>query len=188
MGKKSGQNKRPPPGGRAAAERRVADAVRREAYLAAARKEVPSPEEMEAALDRVRKAQAISFEVELAGSWRAVTLTDVIPMSNRYKPELVIIFFKPVLLVATPSMPEVAGWLAVSLCSLSTHRATLLSAGETDVASLLRRSSMGRAVSFRPTNEESGDWLRLVLAKASGMRYREHSMVDPSKIIYTRDA
>ena len=188
MGDKSGQSKQRGVTNRAEAERQLAAKIRQESYLAMARKEVPSPEEMKAALERVRKAQAISFEVEMHDIWRAVILTNGVPLPNRYKPELVIVFFKPELLVVTPVMSVIDGWLAVTLCSLSTHRATLLSAGADDVESLLRRSAIGRAVGFRPTNDESADWLRLMLARASGMRYREHSILDPEKIIYTRDA
>jgi hypothetical protein len=147
--------------------------------LARQQHEVPSPAQVEAAVNRINKAASITFELEL-DSWRTVILAEAKPLYNRVRPDLTIIFFKPVLLVVTPYMQEIYGWLAVSLGSLiGRGTATLMPT---------IGASTGRRVGFKPSNEDAEAWLRLQFARAMGARFRSHSMVKPDAITYTKDA
>ena len=141
--------------------------------------EVPHPAAVEAAVNRINRIASVTFELEL-GTWRTIILTEAKPMYNRVRPDLTIIFYKPVLLVVTPYMPEVPGWLAVSLGSLvGNGTATLMPTLD---------AAMGRRVGFKPSNQNAEDWLRLQFARASGMKFRSHGLVDPSKRVYTKEA
>jgi len=147
--------------------------LREEARTAKERHEVPSPDEMEAALERVQKTASITFELDING-WRIVYLTSAVPMPNTIIPALTVVYFKPVLAVATPYMPEIPGWLSVTLSSLATGRATLL----VDERAI--------TVGFRATCQAAEDWLKLELARAAGMKFREHSILKPDEVIYTK--
>jgi len=147
--------------------------LREEARTAKERHEVPSPDEMEAAIERVQKTASITFELDING-WRTIFLTSAVPMPNERIPALTVVYFKPVLAVATPYMPDIPGWLAVTVLSLATGRATLL-IGERAIT-----------VGFKATCQAAEDWLKLELARAAGMRFREHSILKPDEVIYTK--
>lgn len=155
-----------------------------DAYLARLRSEVPSPDEMDAALERIKKAESIAFELDITG-WRTVYLTEPIPLPNQVRKELTIIFFKPVLAIPTPFLPELRGWVALTLESFITGRGTLMLGDNPDPLAFLQQGRNNQVVGFRPCNDESRDWLRLCFARAMGMKFREHSLLDSSKIIYT---
>jgi hypothetical protein len=110
-------------------------------------------------------------------SWRTVQLTEAKAMPSYVNSKSTIIFYKPVLLVSTPFMPELEGTVAVTLYSL-----------ETGTCTWLRLDKPNQVIGFRACNEHSEAWLREQLAKAAGMKFRHHGMVDPSKIIYTKEA
>jgi len=190
MGNKGGQARRQPRGNfrtRQREQQAQAAAAQREEdrRLARMRKEVPSPEEMDAVLKRIRKTASITFEVEL-GSWRAVYLTEPIPMPNKHKPELSIIFFKPVLVISTPFMPELRGYVACTLESLYTKRGTYMEGAEgVEIHQLTAGMRHGRTVGFRPANSDSADWYRLCFARCMGYQFREHDSLDPTKVVYT---
>ena len=194
MGKKSGQKRTTWKGGSSEGERQRQQRLQEQQRMTQEalaiermQKEVPSPEEMDAALERVRKATSITFEVYLGGSWRTVWFTEARPLPNQVKPDLTILFFKPVLVISTAYLPSIEGYLAVSLHSLVTEKVTLLPLPKEELSleALLSGIRYGRTLGFRPANEESRDWLRLCFARAMGMKFREHSFLDPSKIVYT---
>ena len=140
--------------------------------LQATQDDDPTPEEMEASLARMRRHQSITFEIEL-DSWYTVWLTEKVPMLNRIKPELSVIYFKPMLLIATPMMPEFPGRIAVTGAGVANKRCTWI----TDYGH--------RTVGFRYCNEDSLKWINLQFARAGGMKFRHRGLVKPDQVIYT---
>lgn len=160
-----------------------------DASLAAQRSEVPTPEEVNAALLRLARTANIYFQVDLGNGWTDVVLINVVPIVNRVNMELTILFFKmerkrPMIMTPGDMLVnyEIDGWLALTMDSLRTMRATLV-LGEKPT------SPRNVTVGFRvPSgNEDADDWLRLMFAKAQGARFRQHSSVNPSEIQYTRN-
>ena len=132
----------------------------------------PSPEEVAVANQRMEATMSITFELDING-WRTVWFQQAQPAPNRIKPELSIIYYKPVLVIPTAMMPDIDGYVAVSVSSFNTHLVTWL------------REGAVKAIPFRPCNARSEAWLRQKLALASGYRFREHGFLDKEKIIYT---
>jgi hypothetical protein len=134
---------------------------------------VPSPEEIKNAKDRLRTTANITFWIDVKG-WRLIQLLQPKIMPNVHKPELVVIYYKPDIVIQTPYMATIDGNIAVSKLSLDKGVVTWMNSGR-DVN-----------VGFRPANPQSEDWLRLKLALAGGMKFRSHGFVDKDKIIYTQ--
>ena len=137
---------------------------------------IPSPEEVAAANKRLADYANTTFEVNING-WRMVWLRHPQVFYNRLKPELTVIHYQPEIVVATPYMPSIDGWVALSVLSIPNQKCTWVMANG-------RNATIG----FRCCNTRSEAWLREKLALASGMRFRSHGFVDKSKIIYTREA
>jgi len=134
----------------------------------------PTPDEMEASLARMERFNSLVFELALP-TWTMVRLTQVnaIPVADR--PELTVIYFKPILLVSTPMMPEFPGHIALSGKGIQNHTCTWITEdGE-------------RNIGFRCTNEDGLKWLNLKFARANKMRFREHDTLDKDKVVYTRN-
>lgn len=135
--------------------------------------EQPSPEELERAIARVERHASLVFELALP-TWTMVRLTSAKPMPVVQKPELTVIYFKPILLVSTPVMPEFVGNIALTGKGIENKTCTWITEqGE-------------RSIGFRTTNEDGLKWLNLQFARANRMRFREHGIVDPRKVTYRR--
>lgn len=137
---------------------------------------IPSPEEIAAANQRLMDYANTTFEVDING-WRMVWLRHPQIFLNRVKPELTVIHYQPEVVVATPYMPGIDGWLAISVLSIPNAKCTWLLPNGKPIT-----------VGFRCCNIRSEAWLREKLALAAGMRFRSHGMVDKDKIIYTKEA
>jgi len=142
---------------------------------------VPHPRAVAEAVARVRKTTETTFEIDIQG-WRTVWLTELVPFRNPVRPELSLLFAKPVLVVATPYLPSLDGRLALSIFSLQTSRASYWPGTAESLTILLQRTP--KTVGFRACNKHSENWLRLRLAQAAKMRFRRHGLVDPTKIVY----
>jgi hypothetical protein len=137
-------------------------------------KKVPSPEEVAAAVQRVQNAASITFDLDLRG-WRTVFLVGGRGEYAERNPQMSVMFWRPVPVVATPYMPSIDATLVATLSCLDTHKATLLfDAG--GVAT----------VGFRPCNDQSEQWFRLQFARLMRMRFREHGLVKPDAIFYRK--
>ena len=147
---------------------------------------VPSPEEMEAALERVQKSQSITFEIDYLGFNRVVWLVEGKFFPNRVQPKLGIMFFKPVPIVVTPYLTTIPGWVAVTLDSLNTERCSLMLIGDDKLTEqhLFVHLANSRRVFFQPSDDAARDWMKLQFARAVGVKFRTHSILDPTKIIY----
>ena len=137
---------------------------------------IPTLQEVAAANKRLTDYMNTTFGIGING-WRMVWLRHPQIFYNRVAPELTIIHYRPEIVVATPYMPNIDGWLAISVFSIPNARCTWLLPGGASVT-----------VAFRCCNTRSEAWLREKLALASGMRFRSHGFVDKEKIVYTRDA
>ncbi len=136
---------------------------------------VPSPGAVAEAVARLNRATTTTFELDLEG-WRTIWLADGRPLVNTQHREQTIIYYRPMLVIATPYLPAIDGQIALTVVSLETGKCTWL---------VGQRSA---TVGFRACNEHSANWLRMNFARVSGMRFREHGALNPDKIIYTRDA
>ena len=138
--------------------------------------EVPRPEAIAAAKARLAAVNNLVFELEL-GSWRSVWLTEAKPFPVSGNQRLTVIMFKPVLLVTTPYLHDLDFWVAISQGSLDNKYCSML---HPDVR------HDGARLGFRCANDEAEKWLRLKLAQAAGMRFREHNSVKSDELVYTK--
>lgn len=146
----------------------------------------PSPDEVVEAKERIRRYNAITFEIDLGTGWRQIRMGSHMPLYNPIKPELSMLMFKALPVIATPYLSKIEGTFWITLAGLTAGLVTWVSSGKQSFLSVEeagKRNSI--ECKFRCVTEEAGMWLHRELAKACGMRFAEHTM--SGSVVYTRD-
>lgn len=147
----------------------------------------PSPKEVAEAKERMRRYNAITFEIDLGTGWRQIRMGSHMPLYNPIKPELSLLVFRALPVIATPYLSKIEGTFWITLDGLTKGKVTWVSG---EAQSYLRMQGVidkGAACEceFRCVTEEAGMWLHRELAKACGMRFAEHDL--SGKVVYTRE-
>jgi len=147
---------------------------------------IPSPDEMAEASKRIAKFKALRFEVDLGdGVWRMVCLGSHVPLRNPIKPELSMLVFRAFPVIGTPYLSEIEGTFWITLDGLTAGKVTWIAGKTQQYLSGRKYGEEAKECKFRCLTEEAGLWLHRELAKACGMKFREHDI--GGHIIYTRD-
>jgi len=151
------------------------------------RQRVPSPDEVAKAQKRVAKFEALRFELDLGdGVWRMVRIGNRVPLYNPVKPELSMLMFGVTPVVPSAYLPEIGGTFWITLDGLTAGKVTWMpSENQLYLVQQNRKWKDGTTCKFRCCTEEAGLWLHRELAKACGMRFREHDL--GGRVVYTRD-
>lgn len=160
--------------------------------MATPEKQYPTPAEVAESKARMFRLSQLIFEVDVSG-WRMVTIHNRLPFPNRIKRHLSLLFFTAQPVIATPYLSDIGGLFCVSLPGLEAKIVSWMPTMDKRrlerVLNPMQALRSSLRVGFRPTTIEADNWIRLQLAKASGMRFREHSLLTPNsgKVIYTRE-
>jgi len=144
----------------------------------------PSPDEVAAAKERMRRYNALTFEVDLGTGWRQIRMGSHQPLYNPVKPELSLLVFRALPVIATPYLSKIEGKFFITLSGLTKGKVTWVTEG-TQLYLRGGREKSGISCEFRCVTEEAGMWLHRELAKACGMRFAEHDLAGHVK--YTRE-
>ena len=150
----------------------------------------PSPEQVKEAQERMEYHRALTFEVDLGnqGVWRQIRIGNHMPLYNPVKPDLSLLVFRALPVIATPYLPKIEGKFFITLDGLTAGKVTWIPGDEQGylwARGKARDMSTTIECGFRCVTREAGMWLHRKLAEACGMRFREHDI--GGHIVYTRD-
>lgn len=146
----------------------------------------PSPDEVAEAKERMRRYNALTFEVDLGTGWRQIRMGSHMPLYNPVKPELSMLVFRALPVIATPYLSKIEGKFFITLDGLTKGEVTWLSEkSQVDYLSGRRYKKETVPCNFRCVTKEAGMWLHRELAKACGMRFAEHDLA--GNVVYTRE-
>jgi hypothetical protein len=156
-------------------------------------KEVPSPDQVAAANERLKKYAALTFEIQLSNGWTAVRIAHKMPLYNPINPSMSLLIFRLEPVVPTPYLPSLEGLFWLSSPGLKKGVVTWIPDASQeyligkDYHRTMNALAMGKSYNmpFRCQTQGAGEWLVLQLAKAAGMKFREHDMA--GNLVYTRE-
>lgn len=150
----------------------------------------PSPEQVAAAKERMRRYNALTFEIDLGnGVWRQIRMGSHVRLYNPVKPELSMLVFRALPVIATPYLSKIGGVFYITLDGLTSGKVTWMSEkAQRHLWKVTRKRGFGEGsieCKFRCVTKEAGTWLHRELAKACGMRFAEHDLA--GNVVYTRE-
>ena len=148
----------------------------------------PSPKQVEEAKERMDRLRLLTFEVDLGTGWRQIRIGNHMPLYNYVKPELSMLIFRAIPVIATPYLSKIGGSFYLTLDGLTAGKITWIPGKSQNYLTgrnELLRPEHARECEFRCVTREAGIWLHRELAKACGMRFREHDI--GGHVRYTRD-
>ena len=155
-------------------------------------KQYPTPAEVAKSVARISHLSRLTFEVDVNG-WRLVTIHNKLPFPNRIQRKLSLLFFTAQPVIATPYLSDIGGLFCISLPGVDSQIVSWMPTMDKRrlerVLNPMQALRGSLRVGFRSTTIEADNWLRLQLAKAAGMRYKEHSLLTPGegRAIFTRE-
>ena len=147
----------------------------------------PSPDEIAEAKERMRRYNAIIFEIDLGTGWRQICIGNHMPLYNPVKPELSLLVFRALPVIVTPYLSKIEGQFFITLDGLTKGIVTWISLEYPHflLENYNKYSKGSIECKFRCVTEEAGMWLHRELAKACGMRFAEHDLA--GNVVYTRE-